>query len=311
MRMNMQRAFRKMASNNGDQGSGKEGQVIDPDLRVRSTKREGRETSRVWGLRSSISPRQDRPRNIRRGPPNREEIKAERERDVHPLSFHPPLFLLSFPTPPITSLTTNQRTVLATTSLISSAVNTNPASLGSPPFPFKLNACMFTFPVPFPTPDECVSTVRAIPTEVTIRFRTLTKDTSISGREKGILGRDTTFGWWGVGEAVATLGLICCGGEGFWKGGVGCDRTPDTCCCLTVVGDPERFWFCCWPHLCGNLEPKGVLGVDENGAPAGFLKTWRVQVQGTSETSGSLSSPSSSFDLDTSSSHWSRSRSCS
>ena len=76
------------------------------------------------------------------------------EQGAHPLNFHPSPFLLSLPTPPIASLTTNQSAVLATISLISSAVNTNPLSLGFPPVPLKLNDCMFKFPVPFPTVDE-------------------------------------------------------------------------------------------------------------------------------------------------------------
>ena len=87
----------------------------------------------------------------------------------------------------------------------SSAVKTNPVSLGFPPFP---------------TPGEWVSAGRAIPTGVTMRFRTLTVDTSTSGRGKGILSKDTTFGWCGVGETVATLTLICCGGGGGWKKGL-------------------------------------------------------------------------------------------
>ena len=160
----------------------------------------------------------------KRPPTNHEETKAGNHgRDVHPLSFHPSPFLLSFPTPPIASLTTNQRAVLATTSLISSAVSTKPESLGFPPFPFKLKDCIFKFPVPFPTPDEWVSTGRATPTGVTMRFRTLTEDTSMSGRGKGILSRDTTFGWCGVGETVATLSLICWGDERPCKGEVVCD----------------------------------------------------------------------------------------
>ena len=62
-------------------------------------------------------------------------------RAFHPRNFHP----LSLPTPPMASLTTNKRAVFAKTSLISSAVKTNPGSLDFHPPPFKprLKDCVF------------------------------------------------------------------------------------------------------------------------------------------------------------------------
>ena len=87
----------------------------------------------------------------------------------YPLSFHPSAFLLSPPTLPITSLTVIQSAVLVTTSLISSAISTNSVSLDFPLVLSKLNDRMLKFPVPFPT-------------GVTMRFRTMTDVTSISGR---------------------------------------------------------------------------------------------------------------------------------
>ena len=63
------------------------------------------------------------------------------------------------------------------------------------------------------------------------------------------------------------------------------------------VGDPRKLWLCCCQLFWENLEPEGVLVVGERRDPIDFLTTWRVHVQGTSESSGSLSSPSSSLDL--------------
>jgi len=155
-----------------------------------------------------------------------------------PRIFHPSPFLLTIPTPPKPSRTTNQSPVHETTSLISSAVNINPSC-----------------PV--------LSAGRATPVDVKIRRRTTILSTSISGRGNGTLSMDTTLGWCGVGERVATF-----------------RRTPWSCCC-------------CW-YADGEDDPDGR---EDNGGcraePGGTVRLREtVHVHGVSESSGSLSSPS-------------------
>jgi len=131
---------------------------------------------------------------------------------THPRILHPSPFLLSLPTPPNPSLTTSQRLVQATISLISSAVKTNPApplfvdGLPNPiPIPFPL------FPNPNADPKDVAELAvaggevagewggddtrgLATPAGVTTRFRTNAFSTSISGRGNGILSSETTLG---------------------------------------------------------------------------------------------------------------------
>jgi hypothetical protein len=89
---------------------------------------------------------------------------------------------------PSVSLTTDQSDVLATISLTFLAANTSPVFLGLPHF--KLNDCMFKLSILFPTVGELGSTGYAILAGDTMRFRTLTVETSISGRGNGVLRRD-------------------------------------------------------------------------------------------------------------------------
>lgn len=158
---------------------------------------------------------------------------------AHPRILHPSPFLLSFPTPPNPSLTTNHKLVHATISLISSAVKTKlgPILLPAPEGPFPL-------PKPNADPKDVVefavpgdgtgewgnggageTSGRATPAGVTTRFRIRAFSTSISGRGKGILRRETTLGWCGVGTQAPTFTRTSC--EENEDGRDGCCCNPD------------------------------------------------------------------------------------
>lgn len=167
------------------------------------------------------------------GPWGRANAHRDRDRDrghLYARIRHPSPFLLTFPTPPMLSRTTNQSPVDDTTSLISSAVSTSPATpsgASGPAFKFQLG--------------------RAIPCGLTARRRTCSRSTMTSGSGKGTLSSATTFGWCGVGENVATR-----------------TRTTDS----------------------PSPPPPGLPALPSRDRTS-------VQVQGVSESSGSLSSPSS------------------
>jgi hypothetical protein len=135
---------------------------------------------------------------------------------------------------------------------------------------------MFKLPVLFSTVGELGSNGYVILAGVTMRFRTSTVETSISGRGNGILRRDATFGWCGVGDCHNFVDSLwrrrVLRGSGYVQ--LGRQNTKCLLLLLTGVGDPKRFGFRCCPFLWENLGPREVV-VGGNGAPVGFLITRR------------------------------------